>query len=188
MKAGYSPLEQYSSDGRLQGPWTDFYALGGILYRAIAGKPPEEPTLRLDDDQMPSAVEIGKENYRPAFLAAIDACLKVRQSERPRSVAVLRPMLMGREEKRAVDRFVVPKAPGGIGVRQDLGFKAHGSRLGSSAGDFPKGWIALGAGVLAVIAGSVAGIQFARMQPMAARVAHDRLVIRRPKRLQRATT
>src|SRR5690349_8146492 len=25
VKAGYSPLEQYSSDGRLQGPWTDFY-------------------------------------------------------------------------------------------------------------------------------------------------------------------
>ena len=166
VKAGYSPLEQYSSDGRLQGPWTDFYALGGTLYRAIAGKPPEEPTLRLDDDQMPSAVEIGKENYRPAFLAAIDACLKVRQSERPRSVAVLRPMLVGREAKRAVDRFVVPKAPSGIGVRQDSASKAHGSRWAALPAISPKGWIALGAGVLAVIAGSVAGVQFARMHSM----------------------
>ena len=56
VKAGYSPHEQYSSDGRLQGPWSDFYALGGTLYRAVAGKPPEEATLRFDEDQMVPAV------------------------------------------------------------------------------------------------------------------------------------
>ena len=28
VKAGYSPHEQYSSDSRLQGPWSDLYALG----------------------------------------------------------------------------------------------------------------------------------------------------------------
>ena len=33
VKAGYSPQEQYATDGRLQGPWSDFYALGGTLYR-----------------------------------------------------------------------------------------------------------------------------------------------------------
>ena len=38
-----------------------------------------------------------KGDYRPGFLAAIDACLKVRHSERPRSVAQLRPMLLGRD-------------------------------------------------------------------------------------------
>ena len=47
VKPGYSPHEQYSSDSRLQGPWSDFYALGGTLYRAIAGRPPEEATLRV---------------------------------------------------------------------------------------------------------------------------------------------
>jgi len=45
VKAGYSPHEQYSSDSRQQGPWSDFYALGATLYRAIAGVPPEEVTL-----------------------------------------------------------------------------------------------------------------------------------------------
>src|SRR5262249_49537228 len=29
VKAGYSPHEQYSSNNRLQGPWSDLYALGG---------------------------------------------------------------------------------------------------------------------------------------------------------------
>src|SRR5262249_47156034 len=53
VKAGYSPHEQYSSQGRLQGPWTDIYSLGGTLYRAIAGKAPEESTSRFDEDRMP---------------------------------------------------------------------------------------------------------------------------------------
>jgi hypothetical protein len=107
VKAGYSPHEQYSSDGRLQGPWSDLYALGGTLYRAVVGKPPEEATLRFDEDQMASAAQMAKGRYRPDFLAAIDACLKVRHAERPRSVAQLRPMLLGADfEQRGGERLV----------------------------------------------------------------------------------
>src|SRR4249919_2641153 len=51
VKAGYSPNEQYSSDSRLQGPWSDLYALGGTLYRAVVGVAPEEATLRVADDR-----------------------------------------------------------------------------------------------------------------------------------------
>jgi serine/threonine protein kinase len=93
VKAGYSPNEQYASDSRLQGPWSDFYALGGTLYRAVTGRVPEEATLRVSDDRTPTAASITKGTYRPGFLAAIDACLKVRHADRPQSVAQLRPML-----------------------------------------------------------------------------------------------
>ena len=44
---------------------------------------------------MPPAAQAAKGRYRADFLAAIDACLKVRQAERPQSVAQLRPMLLG---------------------------------------------------------------------------------------------
>ena len=119
VKAGYSPHEQYSSDSRLQGPWSDLYALGGTLYRAVTGHPPEEATLRVDEDHMPPAAQVArKSGYRPGFLSAIDACLKVRHSERPRSVAQLRPMMLGRKSQprpgldRLVEVFKTPsKAP-----------------------------------------------------------------------------
>ena len=68
VKAGYSPHEQYSSDGRLQGPWSDIYALGGTLYRAVTGRIPEEATLRVDVDNMPPATQAAKGTYRPGFL------------------------------------------------------------------------------------------------------------------------
>src|SRR6516165_11458838 len=42
VKAGYSPFEQYATDSRLQGPWTDLYAVGATLFRAVSGHRPEE--------------------------------------------------------------------------------------------------------------------------------------------------
>src|SRR5438874_5398721 len=109
VKAGYSPHEQYATDGRLQGPWSDLYALGGTLYRAVTGKPPEEATLRFDEDHLAPASQVAKGQYRRDFLAAIDACLKVKHSERPRSVAQLRPMLLGsKSQPQSTERLVGP--------------------------------------------------------------------------------
>ena len=76
VKAGYSPHEQYSSDSRLQGPWSDLYALGGTLYRAVTGQPPEEATLRVDEDHMPPAAQVahraatGRASSRPSTPAS----------------------------------------------------------------------------------------------------------------------
>jgi serine/threonine protein kinase len=95
VKAGYSPPEQYTSNCRLQGPWSDFYALGGTLYRAITGRAPEEAMLRMDNDCMTAAAKAAIGKYRPGFLRAIDACLQVRHSDRPQSGVMLRSLLFG---------------------------------------------------------------------------------------------
>ena len=42
FKSGYSAPEQYTSSANRYGPWTDIYAAGATLYRAIAGSRPIE--------------------------------------------------------------------------------------------------------------------------------------------------
>ncbi|MFM9942434.1 MAG: SUMF1/EgtB/PvdO family nonheme iron enzyme [Hyphomicrobiaceae bacterium] len=96
IKSGFSPPEQYTTDGRAQGPWTDIYALAATIYRAITGGPPPEATNRASGMEMPMLADDPalRTRYRPTFLGAIDAALKLRTVERPQSVAAWRPMLL----------------------------------------------------------------------------------------------
>lgn len=93
VKMGYSPQEQYATDGKLQGPWTDIYALGATLYHSITGFAPTESTSRFLEDSMVPAVIIGRGNYREGFLAGIDAAMSVRPKDRPQTIDELRQML-----------------------------------------------------------------------------------------------
>ncbi len=88
---GYSPPEQYESDGE-QGPWTDIYALSALCFRAVTGNRPEESPRRWrmlfrdQQDPLPSLEVMGNSGYSGQFLAAVDWGLKIDDRERPRSV------------------------------------------------------------------------------------------------------
>ena len=91
---GYAPFEQYHSHGR-QGPWSDLYAMGGVLYWFVAGRKPIEAAARIQSDPQEPAVEAAKGQYGENFLKAIDWALTPDDQKRPQSVAEFLPVLIG---------------------------------------------------------------------------------------------
>ena len=157
VKAGFSPHEQYATDGRLQGPWSDLYSLAGTLYRAVVGRPPEEATLRMVDDHMPPATRLAPATYRRSFLHAIDACLEPRYKDRPQSVAQVRPLLLGNaadQEPTKSSRVVAPTR------KVEWQHTPTTRRTGRQTNYIQLA--ALGAIVLALMGGAYGGYEFMR--------------------------
>lgn len=95
VSPGYAPVEQYS-ESSAQGPWTDLYAIGGVMYWMVTGKKPVDATARLKNDPQPRAVDIGDPTlYGTEFLSAIDWALMPDEQQRPQSSEELLTRLRG---------------------------------------------------------------------------------------------
>ncbi len=95
VKFGYSPPEQHLGDAIRQGPWTDIYAMGATLYRAVTGKRPPDSMRRLNGSvTMPPMASHLVSHYRPGFLNAINQALELEIGARPQSVSAWRAALM----------------------------------------------------------------------------------------------
>ena len=87
VSPGYAPVEQYS-ESSVQGPWTDLYAVGGVMYWMVTGNKPVDATARLRDDPQPPARALGDRSvYTGEFLANIDWALNPDERSRPQSCA-----------------------------------------------------------------------------------------------------
>ncbi|HEY6047877.1 MAG TPA: serine/threonine-protein kinase [Sphingomicrobium sp.] len=119
----YAAIEQYVKT-YAQGPWTDIYALGVVMYECVTGEKPPEVLERLHAG-LGKPLSDGKwPGYGKKFLAAIDAAMVVKPEERPQSIGDWlamfgKPVSEGADDDEATQFFagkieaedIVPVAP-----------------------------------------------------------------------------
>jgi serine/threonine protein kinase len=102
VSPGFAPFEQYHSRGN-QGPWTDIYSLGAVMYWMTTGSKPMESASRVKEDTMRAAVDSANVlGYGEMLLRAIDWAMAPDEAKRPQSVAEFRKALTGSEDNTTV--------------------------------------------------------------------------------------
>jgi serine/threonine protein kinase len=97
VRPGFAPIEQYeqTDDPNLQqGPWTDIYGIGAVLYYLLIGKAPAASITRLVKDPVLKLVNVNElAGVSRSFRKAIDRAMAVYPNQRIQSVAELRKAL-----------------------------------------------------------------------------------------------
>jgi serine/threonine protein kinase len=97
VSPGFAPFEQYHSKGK-QGPWSDIYSLGAVMYWMTTGQKPLDSAARVKDDSLPAALAIGDAAvFSAGVLRAIDWAMRPDENQRPQDVAELRVALVAAE-------------------------------------------------------------------------------------------
>ena len=95
LKPGFAPIEQYADDESMrQGPWTDIYGVGAVMYFAVTGKAPVASVARLVKDPLKKLSQTEPSPISAAFAHTIDHALAVFPNDRPQSIEELRRALL----------------------------------------------------------------------------------------------
>jgi serine/threonine protein kinase len=116
MTPGYAPLEQYQTRGN-QGPWTDIYALGAVMYFCITGRKPADVMDRVINDELEPPASSSNNVYPANMIKGISEALSVLESERPQGIREWRKDLDNMDGEQTVrtpvpaPRSVKPEEP-----------------------------------------------------------------------------
>jgi len=110
LTPGYAPLEQYSSDGN-QGPWSDIYAMAGVIYRVLVDENPPDAVSRMKIDTLPAKLARARGRVSEPFLRAVEWALALDEKQRPQSVQDWGRALEGRSTASSTIRVAAQSAP-----------------------------------------------------------------------------
>ncbi len=126
LTEGYAPFEQYSTDLKRQGPFSDIYAVGAVMYKMITMKTPIASQTRsfqiLQDgnDLLEKLSKMNLKAYDQSFLEAIDKTLESKPTDRQQSVEELQQSLIFRldvkqQEPEKKEKKIKVNEPLGLG-------------------------------------------------------------------------
>jgi serine/threonine protein kinase len=95
LTEGYAPFEQYIRKGH-QGPWTDIYAVGTVLYRMLCGELPPDALQRMELDTLKPASAFGVSRHLSQVIAR---ALALSPEDRPQRVDDFQNELQGHTPK-----------------------------------------------------------------------------------------
>jgi len=115
LTEGYAPLEQYSTNVKQQGPFTDLYAVGAVIYKMITGEVPPSAQTRSYDllqdghDPFKPLLSLKLSGYDHDFLQAVDRALEIKAKNRPQTVQDFQADIVGELIIESKKKKIVPE-------------------------------------------------------------------------------
>jgi len=163
LTPGFAPLEQYSVEAK-QGPWSDIYAMAGVMFRAVTNRIPPDAVSRLHGDTVPQILAEAKGRYSAPMLRAIEWALSIKAELRPQSIAEWKAAFDAQVQGAAVPGAAVvnPSATAPSAANPP---RAATSRPLPERSDPRAGWRHLGLGVMLILA-LLAGLDWHKRHPL----------------------